>query len=124
MSFHYDNSEDNVGNPHQPPRRVRGGSQVDDEMGNLWLQLLPVGAGDRRSMLLEALMQQRLERSPADFLANYNLGEVLLGPERAADAVPYFQRPWKAAPRNVIPATELGAALMSASKAQEAKLQV
>jgi tetratricopeptide (TPR) repeat protein len=123
MSFHYDNSEDNVRNPHKPPRHVRGGSQADDEMGNLWLQLLPVGDGDRRPVLLEALMRQRLERSPGDFLANYNLGDLLLSRGQAADAVPYFERAWKAAPRNVIAATELGVALMSTSKVQEAKLQ-
>src|SRR5216684_699275 len=69
MRFHYDNSEANVRNPHKPPQRVRGGSLATDEMGNLWLQLLPIGNGDKRPVLLEALMRQRLERSPGDFLA-------------------------------------------------------
>ena len=123
MRFHYDNSENNIRNPHKPPVRVRGGSQADDEMGNLWLQLLPAGAGDQRPALLEALMQQRLERSPSDFLANYNLGDLLLNRGKAADAIPYFERAWKAAPRNVIAATELGVALMSASRVAEAREQ-
>ena len=123
MRFQYDNSTDNGRNPHQPPQRVRGGSQADDEMGNLWLQLLPDGEGDQRPVLLEALMRQRLERSPGDFLANYNLGELLLGREKAAEAVPYFEKAWKAAPGNAIAATELGVALMSASKVQEARRQ-
>src|SRR5205085_1029117 len=123
MRFHYDNSEDNVRNPHKPPQRVRGGSQADDEMGNLWLQLLPVGGGDQRPVLLEALMRQRFERSPADFLANYNLGDLLLSRGNPGEALPYFERAWKAAPRNVIAATELGVALMSLSKVQEAKQQ-
>ena len=123
MSFHYDNSADNARNPHKPPQRVHGGSQADDEMGNLWLQLLPVGNGDQRPVLLEALMRQRLERSPGDFLANYNLGDLLLGAGKAAEAIPYFERSWKAAPGNVIAATELGIALMSASRVAEAKQQ-
>jgi tetratricopeptide (TPR) repeat protein len=123
MRFHYDNSEANVRNPHKPPRRVRGGSQANDEMGNLWLQLLPIGNGDKRPVLLEALMRRRLERSPSDFLANYNLGDLLLTGGKAAEAVPYFERAWKAAPRNVIAATELGVALMSLSRVQEAKKQ-
>ncbi len=123
MRFHYDNSEANVRNPHKPPQRVRGGSQADDEMGNLWLQLLPIGEGDKRPVLLEALMRQRLERSPGDFLANYNVGDLLLSRGKAAEAVPYFERAWKAAPRNVIAATELGVALMSLSKVLEAKKQ-
>jgi tetratricopeptide (TPR) repeat protein len=123
MRFHYDNSDQNVRNPNQPPKRVRGGTQAEDEMGNLWLQLLPVAAGDQRPVLLEALMRQRLEASPGDFLANYNLGDVLLSRGKALEAIPYFERAWKAAPGNVIAATELGVALLSASKTQEAREQ-
>jgi tetratricopeptide (TPR) repeat protein len=123
MRFHYDNSEQNVRNTSKPPKRVRGGSQAEDEMGNLWLQLLPVANGDQRPVLLEALMRQRLERSPEDFLANYNVGDLLLSGGKASEAIPYFERAWKAAPRNVIAATELGVALMSASKAPEARAQ-
>src|SRR5258708_40104386 len=116
MSFHYDNSEDNVGNPHKPPRRVRGGSQADDEMGNLWLQLLPVGAGDRRSVVLEALMAQRLERSAPGFVANHHPGALLLHREGGDDAVPYFDRAWIAAPHNEIAATRPGDALEACHK--------
>ena len=123
MSFHYDNSSANPRNPHHPPQRVRGGSGASDEMGNLWLQLLPVGGGDQRTVLLEALMRQRLKRSPEDFLANYNLGDTLLSRGNAAEALPYFERAWKAAPRNVIAATEVGVALMALSKTAEARDQ-
>ena len=123
MSFHYDNSEGNVRNPSKPPRRVRGGAQADDEMGNLWLQLLPAAEGDQRAIIFEATMRQRLERSPNDFLANYNLGEMALNSGRPAEAVTFFEAAWKAQPRNVVAATELGVALMSVSKIQEAKLQ-
>jgi tetratricopeptide (TPR) repeat protein len=123
MNFHYDNSEGNVRNPHTPPRRVHGGAQADDEMGNLWLQLLPAGEGDQRAVIFEAMMRQRLERSPDDFLANYNLGELALSNGHPDTAVRLFETAWKVQPRNVIAATELGVALMSASKIQEAKLQ-
>ena len=123
MRFHYDNSEANVRNPHKPPQQVRGGSQAYNEMGNLWLQLLPTAAGDQRPIMLEALMRQRLERAPGDFLANYNLGDALLTRNKPAEALPYFERAWKAAPHNVIAATELGVALMSLSKVQEARDQ-
>jgi len=123
MSFHYDNSEGNVRNPHKPPRRVHGGTQADDEMGNLWLQLLPAGEGDQRAVVFEALMRQRLERSPADFLANYNLGESRLSSGKVAESIPFFEAAWTAQPNNVVAATELGVALMSAQKIPEAKLQ-
>jgi Flp pilus assembly protein TadD len=123
MNFHYDNSEGNVRNPHNPPRRVHGGAQADDEMGNLWLQLLPAGEGDQRAIIFEAMMRQRLERSPDDFLANYNLGELALSNGHPDTAVPLFEAAWKIQPRNVVAATELGVALISASRVQEAKLQ-
>jgi len=123
MAFHYDNSEGNVRNPHTPPRRVHGGAQADDEMGNLWLQLLPAGEGDQRAIIFEAIMRQRLERSPDEFLANYNLGELALNNGRAVEAITFFQAACKVQPRNVVAATELGVALMSASRILEAKLQ-
>jgi Flp pilus assembly protein TadD len=123
MSFHYDNSEGNVRNPHRPPRRVHGGAEADDEMGNLWLQLLPAREGDQRAIIFEATMRQRLERSPDDFLANYNLGELALNNGQPAEAVTFFEAASKGQPRNAVAATELGVALMSASRTQEAKLQ-
>ncbi len=123
MRFHYDNSSGNVRNPHSPPRRVRGGSHADDEMGNLWLQVLPVGEGDKRPVLQEAVMHQLLEKYPGDFTANYNLGDLLLSKGDATGAVPYFETASKAQPRSAVAAAELGLALASAGKITEAKQQ-
>jgi len=47
MEYVYDNSADNVQNPHQPPERVRYGGNSGDEMGNLWMQVLPKRPEDR-----------------------------------------------------------------------------
>ena len=82
MRFHYDNSADNVRNPNTPPKRVRGGSRANDEMGNLWLQVLPMEAGDQRAVLEEALARQRLVHEPDNYSANFNLGDLLLTPRR------------------------------------------
>ncbi|HJT87089.1 MAG TPA: hypothetical protein VJ732_04515, partial [Bryobacteraceae bacterium] len=41
MRYHYDNSARNPRNPNSPPQRVRAGNQSTDEMGHLWLQVLP-----------------------------------------------------------------------------------
>ena len=49
MRFHYDNSAANPRNPNHPPRLVEGGDQATDEMGHLWLQVLPAGARDQRA---------------------------------------------------------------------------
>jgi Flp pilus assembly protein TadD len=120
MRYHYDNSADNVRNPNKPPKRVKGGSQANDEMGNLWLQVLPAGEGDQRAVLQEALMRRLFEKYPEDFTANFNLGDLLLSQDNPAGAIPYFERAWKADPRSALAATELGAALASASRLPEA----
>jgi Flp pilus assembly protein TadD len=120
MRFHYDNSRENVRNPNTPPLRVRGGSRANDEMGNLWLQVLPVEEGDQRAVLEEALARQRLVNEPANYSANFNLGDLLLSRGDAAGAVPYFEAAAKAQPRNALVATQLGVALASASRAPEA----
>jgi tetratricopeptide (TPR) repeat protein/mono/diheme cytochrome c family protein len=123
MRFHYDNSADNVRNPNNPPKRVKGGSQANDEMGNLWLQVLPEHEGDQRAMLEEAVARQRLEHEPADFSANFILGDLLLSRGEALQALSYFEAAWKTEPRNAVAATELGVALASASRLPEALQQ-
>jgi tetratricopeptide (TPR) repeat protein/mono/diheme cytochrome c family protein len=123
MRYHFDNSSDNVRNPFSPPREVRGGTESTDEMSHLWLQLLPVGEGDQRAALQEAIVRQRLEKYPGDFTANYDLAEALLGRGDAAGAIPYFQAASKADPSNVAAATDLGVALFTAGKLEAAEDQ-
>ena len=50
MEYVYDNSAANPRNPDHPPRRVRFGQFSNDEMGDLWLQLLPRSEADRRTL--------------------------------------------------------------------------
>ncbi len=123
MRYHYDNSAGNVRNPNNPPREVMGGNKATDEMGHLWLQVLPVGSGDQRAVLQEGIMRQRLEKYPDDFTANYNLGEALLGKGDAAGAIPYFQTACRANAASPVAATELGVAFFSAGKLAEAENQ-
>lgn len=78
MRYDYDNSSANPRNPNHPPRPVRAGNQATDEMGHLWLQLLPRGPGDRRRELQEALIRHSLQQNPNDAVAHMNLGAILL----------------------------------------------
>jgi tetratricopeptide (TPR) repeat protein len=123
MRYHYDNSPQNVRNPNVPPREVKGGNQATDEMGHLWLQVLPVGEGDLRASLQEGLMRQRLEKYPDDFTANYNMGDLLLSRDPAA-AIPFFETAAHANPVSVLAATELGVAMFSAGRMEEAEAQL
>lgn len=120
MRYHYDNSADNVRNPHQPPQRIRAGNQSTDEMAHLWLELLPRGPGDRRRELQEAVIRHRLEKNPKDFTANLNLGAVMLSRLDAAGAVGALERAVAADPGRPEARNMLGLALARVGRAAEA----
>ena len=120
MRFHYDNSAANPRNPNSPPQRVRGGNSSTDEMGHLWLQLLPRGTGDQRAVLQEAIMKRRLEKYPADFSANFNLGALALGRKDTASALAYLTAALRIEPEQAEALNTFGAALESSGKLDEA----
>ena len=47
MRYTYDNSAANPRNPHRPPARVVWGQNTSDEMGDLWIQVIPRAARRR-----------------------------------------------------------------------------
>jgi len=61
MRYTYDNSTANPRNPHRPPQRVVYGPQSTDEMGDLWLRLLPHNAADS-AVLATAFGQNELRK--------------------------------------------------------------
>jgi tetratricopeptide (TPR) repeat protein len=50
MRFVYDNSDRNTNNPARPPHRVRWGAQSTDEMGALWIEVIPRRAEDAKQL--------------------------------------------------------------------------
>ncbi len=80
MRYTYDNSAANVRNPNTPPIRVKAGNRSVDEMGHLWLQVLPRpipgSKEDPRLLLEQAWMENRLAKDPDDPTALYNLASV------------------------------------------------
>jgi tetratricopeptide (TPR) repeat protein len=123
MRYRYDNSAGNVRNPNQPPRAVESGNQSTDEMGHLWLQVLPVGTGDHRLELQEAVMRHRLEKHADDFSARFNLGAVLLARMNAQEAVGMLEAALRLQPGNAPGNAEahnmLGAAYMRLGRTRE-----
>jgi Flp pilus assembly protein TadD len=107
MRYHYDNSAGNPRNPNSPPKRVRSGNQSTDEMGHLWLQVLPRGAGDQRPALQEALLRHRIEKYPDDGSAHLGLGTLLLSRKDIAGAIRHL----RLAPESAQAHNNLGAAL-------------
>ncbi len=120
MRFRYDNSKDNIRNPNSPPKRVLGGNQASDEMGHLWLQVLPRGTGDHRRVLQEALMEHRLEKNPSDFAAHLNLGAIRLSRLDPQGAETALQAAIRTDPRSPEAHDMLGMALRTLGRSQEA----
>ncbi len=120
MRYHYDNSTANVRNPNHPPKRVQAGNHATDEMGHLWLQVLPRGAGDHRLELDEALSRHTLEKYPDDFRSHMILGALMLARTHAQDAVPVVQAAVRIQPKDAEARNLLGASLAAVGRVPEA----
>ena len=125
MRYHYDNSAANPRNPNQPPRRVVAGNQATDEMGHLWLQVLPKpdmisARGDRRMELQEALMRHRLEKYPGDFEASFEIGALRLARLDPAQALPMIETAVRIRSDDPEARNLLGSALVAVGRNTEA----
>jgi Flp pilus assembly protein TadD len=125
MRYVYDNSTSNPRNPARPPVRVHNGNRSTDEMGHLWLQVLPVHATERNSsgveidsrMLLErAWMEHRLTRDPADSLAAYNLASLDSMSGNSAGAIAIYSKLAAAEPPNSPDAARIATSLGAAQQ--------
>ena len=123
MRYIYDNSAGNPRNPHTPAIRVKAGNRSEDEMGHLWLQVLPVDAttdgrpltahNDARLLLEEAWMASRLRKDPSDAMALYNMAAAESEDGKRSDAVKLYRRILDHNARDARTWTALGAALES-----------
>jgi tetratricopeptide (TPR) repeat protein/mono/diheme cytochrome c family protein len=123
MNFVYDNSEDNVRNPNDPPRRVVGGNRAVDEMAHLWLQVLPEQSAqeknDPRIVIVEAMAQHNLQKNPEDFEAHYNLAALLMGRGELVQAMAHFAEANRIQPNEPTVNNAFGAALLAAGRSEE-----
>ncbi|HTX77579.1 MAG TPA: tetratricopeptide repeat protein [Terracidiphilus sp.] len=115
MRYSYDNSANNVHNPHIPPVRVRAGNRSEDEMAHLWFQLLPVhvkpGDPDPRLKLEEAWMRNRLSKIPGDSVSLYNLASALSAEGKFQEAAGYYAQLLRRTPTDERTLTAMGVAL-------------
>ena len=102
MEYVYDNSAANPRNPDHPPRRVRFGQFSNDEMGDLWLQLLPRSEADRET-LVQAFMpkvvnedivgyESMLAADPDNPVLHRDVAVLYMTADRTAAAVRHYRR--------------------------------
>lgn len=121
MRWVYDNSSANPANPNRPPKRVVAGDRSTDEMGHLWLQVLPRGPDDLRMAIQEALMRSRIRKDPDDFGAHFNLGGLLQAKSDTQAAIQEFRHAVDIRPADEVALNTLGALLQQANRLDEAE---
>jgi len=130
MEYTFDNSAENVRNPQLPPARVSWGQRSQDEMGDLWFQLLARNDRDRatltrdvnRKMTAEDVIgyETMLRASPDDAELHDDVALLYLGLGRPADAVRHFAASAAIRPQSAAAHYNLGTALAAASRLDEA----
>jgi hypothetical protein len=89
--YSYDNSADNPSNPSDPPRRVVYGSNSDDEMADLILQVLPRNEADRTELLQAQAWQHESEDMAYMAHSEYTSGRAALESGDLDAATHHFQ---------------------------------
>ncbi|MFQ5720516.1 MAG: tetratricopeptide repeat protein [Acidobacteriota bacterium] len=130
MEYVYDNSVNNVRNPNDPPRRVVYGEKATDEMGDLFVQVLPHRPGDLAVLNRSAArketernidrLEQVLAQSPDDADSQQALGLLLARTGRVGEALDHLRRAITVAPQDAAARNNLGATLQKAGRIEDA----
>lgn len=130
MAFTYDNSAENVRNPQVPPTRVYWGQRSNDEMGDLWFQLLATNDRGRQLMSEQVATKMTVEDiagyetmlrvDPNDAELHDDVALLYMGVGQIAPAVRHFEA--SAALKPNLPAAHfnLGTALAQAGRLDDA----
>lgn len=134
MEYVYDNSTENPRNPHRPPERVRYGPSSSDEMGDLWVQVVPrdpadwerLTTGFGRKLLPETLagLEMMLTGDP-DNVGLHNQAALMY--EETGDlvrAAHHLAESLRIDPRSPAAHSNLGASLLKSGKTEEARAQL
>lgn len=122
LEWVFDNSASNPRNPHSPPQRVVYGPSSLDEMGDLWLQVVPLDAQDFSQLAARferheteadvAAYRAAVERSPADGRLRFKLGSELVLLDRLDEGIQQLRRAVELDPGLAAAHTNLGNALL------------
>jgi tetratricopeptide (TPR) repeat protein/mono/diheme cytochrome c family protein len=121
MEITYDNSAGNRRNPHVPPRRVTWGQKSSNEMGDLWIQVVPRSAADlqilnndrwRREVAEDIVGSEMLLAADANQVMEHDEVALLyLQLGRVAEAVAHFRESARLQPESAAAQYNLGTTL-------------
>jgi tetratricopeptide (TPR) repeat protein/mono/diheme cytochrome c family protein len=130
MRYTYDNSAANRRNPQLPPQRVHWGQNSSDEMGDLWIQVVPRSRSDldllvrdfRQKVFREDILgyESVLQRTPDDVGLHDDLALLYLEVGRVDDAIAQFSESRRITPDKAAVHFNLGTALTTAGRIDEA----
>ena len=130
MRITYDNSSGHQPKAGQVPRRVQYGPRSSDEMGDVWLQVLPRRPEDlgvlardfieRRTRSRLAAAEASVAQSPADAALRDLLGTRYLAAGRLDEAIGEFREALRLKPGYPEAENNLGGALVEAGRARDA----
>jgi Flp pilus assembly protein TadD len=131
MRFTYDNSASNPRQRNRPPQRVRWGARSTDEMGALWLEVIPRSAEEagllvadfnRRGLAADiAGAEQQVRTSPAEPAAHTRLGIKYAQAGRVAEAQARFEEALRLDPNDAEARSNLGTLLQLQGRIAEAE---
>jgi tetratricopeptide (TPR) repeat protein len=130
MRYTYDNSAGNPRNPHHPPARVVWGQNTSDEMGDLWIQVIPRAAADepiltadfRRKASEEdlAAYTKMMQGDPQNPLRHDAVATLYLDAGRYNEAIAEFRQSLQLNPDSAPTQYNLGFALSARGRREEA----
>jgi len=130
MRYTYDNGAGNPRNPHHPPARVVWGQNTSDEMGDLWIQVIPRAAADeptltadfRRKAAAEdlAAYTKMLQGDPQNPLRHDAVAALYLDSGRFDEAIAEFRQSLRLNPDSAPTHYNLGFALSARGRRDEA----
>jgi Tfp pilus assembly protein PilF/mono/diheme cytochrome c family protein len=133
MRYVYDNSASNRRNPQLPPQPVHWGQRSSDEMGDLWIQVVPRTRSDvevlvrefRQKVFREDIVgyETVLRRTPDDVGLHDDLALLYLEVGRIDDAISQFSESTRLVPGKAAAHFNLGTALIASGRMNDATVR-
>jgi Flp pilus assembly protein TadD/mono/diheme cytochrome c family protein len=133
MRYTYDNSAANRRNPQLPPQRVHWGQNSSDEMGDLWIRVVPRSRSDldlltrevRQKVFREDILgyETVLQRTPNDVSLHDDVALLYMAVGRIEAAITHFSESARLSPTMPVAHFNLGTALAAGGRSDEAIAQ-